>query len=122
MPDNFLRWNPTCHHNHDLLGLGATFKDMHKTQYLYMMYVWGHSYEFSRDNNWDKMEEFCKMIGGQEDIWYATNIEVYDYCKAFSELIFNTDMTMCKNPSAIDVWFTYGDKDVHVKTGEIVEI
>ena len=31
-------------------------------------------------------------------------------------------MTMCKNPSAVDVWFTYGDKDVHVKAGETVKI
>ena len=58
------------------------FADLHKTQYLYMMYVWGHSYEFDRDNSWDLIEGFCKFIGGRDDIWYATNIEIVDYMNA----------------------------------------
>ena len=47
MPENFLEWNPTCHHNKNLLELGQQFVDLFKKQYLYMMYVWGHSYEFT---------------------------------------------------------------------------
>ena len=47
------------------------FAELHKTQYLYMMYVWGHSYEFTADDNWELIEEFCRFIGGREDIWYA---------------------------------------------------
>lgn len=48
---------------------------LHKRQYLYLMYVWGHSYEFDNDNNWELMERFCAMAGGRGDIWYATNLE-----------------------------------------------
>ncbi len=43
-----------------------------------MMYVWGHSYEFTNQNNWELMEDFCKLVGGRDDIWYATNIEIVD--------------------------------------------
>ena len=73
-PDNFLEWKSTCHHGHNLMQNAERFADLHKTQYLYMMYVWGHSYEFDRDNSWDLIEGFCKFIGGRDDIWYATNI------------------------------------------------
>ena len=47
MPENWYRWNPTCHHNGALLERGKAFTDLYKKQYLYMMYVWGHSFEFT---------------------------------------------------------------------------
>lgn len=30
-------------------------------------------------------------IGDREDIWYATNIEIYDYIAAYSQLVFSMD-------------------------------
>ena len=39
MPENFLRWTATCHHNHNLQKLGEEFVGLFKKQYLYMMYV-----------------------------------------------------------------------------------
>ena len=35
-------------------------------------------YEFDYDDGiyWDKMEEFCKLISGKDDIFYGTNAEV----------------------------------------------
>ncbi len=122
LPDNFLAWNPTCHHNHNLLELGATFKDMHKTQYLYMMYVWGHSYEFSRDNNWNVMEDFCKLIGGQDDIWYATNIEIVDYMEAAERMQFSASGEFVYNPSAQTVWLEVDKKKVACPGGQVTEL
>jgi len=37
--------------------------------------VWGHSYEFDVNNNWDRIEKFCKMMAGRDDIFYGTNRE-----------------------------------------------
>ena len=54
-----------------------------------LFYLWGHSYEFTRDNNWDLIEEFCELTGGREDIWYATNIEIIDYMDVLNRLQFN---------------------------------
>ncbi len=85
-----------------------------------LFYVWGHSYEFEANDNWNVIEEFAAMIGDRDDIWYATNIEVYDYFKAYRELIFNADMSICINPTAMDVWFAYGDKEVYAPAGEKV--
>lgn len=41
-----------------------------------MMYIWGHSYEFEVDNNWDHIEQMCKLLAGKDDIFYGTNSEV----------------------------------------------
>lgn len=39
-----------------------------------LFYVWGHAYEFDiYPERWQAFEEFCRMIGGREDIFYCTN-------------------------------------------------
>ncbi len=122
-PSNFLEWKATCHHNHGLLEFGKAFKALKKQQYLYMMYVWGHSYEFDRDNNWDVIEQFCEMMGGQDDIWYATNIQIVDYMEAYDRLQFAADRSFVYNPSAMSVWIIINDdKVVEIKGGETVTL
>ena len=100
MPENFLAWHGTCHHNGNLLELGERFRELYKTQYLYMMYVWGHSYEFTNNDNWNVIERFCALMGGREDIWYATNIEIVDYLDAASRLQFTASGDRAYNPNA----------------------
>lgn len=40
-----------------------------------IFYVWGHSYEFDGDGNWDRIEKLCKMLSGRDDIFCCTNSE-----------------------------------------------
>ena len=77
-----------------------------------MMYVWGHSFEFDNNDNWEVIEEFCEMIGGQDDIWYATNIEIVDYLETFDRLQFAADLSFVYNPSAASCWLAV-DGDTH---------
>ena len=109
LPENPYRWQATCHHNHNLLSLGEQFRDLFKKQYLYLMYVWGHSYEFDNNDNWDLMESFCRMIGGREDIWYCTNIEFLDCMDQFNRLQFAADNSFVTNPNAADCWISVND-------------
>ena len=123
MPENFLEWNPTCHHNKNLLELGQQFVDLFKKQYLYMMYVWGHSYEFTNQNNWELMEDFCKLVGGRDDIWYATNIEIVDYLDAAKRLQYTADCSHVYNPSAASVWICVNDTNfIELKGGTMTEL
>ena len=122
MPEDYLEWKSTCHHGHNLMENAERFAELHKTQYLYMMYVWGHSYEFDRDNSWDLIEGFAKYIGGRDDIWYATNIEIVDYMNAAKNLRFSADGKMVYNPSAISVWLRIDMNFVEIKPGETREI
>lgn len=104
MPDNFLEWSGTCHHNGALMEKAMAFAELHKTQYLYMMYVWGHSYEFTDRDNWNVMEEFCEFIGGRDDIWYATNIDIVDYMADAARLQYTAAGNLVYNPNAGSVW------------------
>jgi peptidoglycan/xylan/chitin deacetylase (PgdA/CDA1 family) len=113
LPDDWLEWRPTCHHNHDLMSYAERFV---KKAYQ-LLYVWGHSYEFDNDQNWELMESFCSFIGGREEIWYATNIEIADYMKAFRQLRFSADCSFVYNPSAASVWLLVDKKSVEVKGG-----
>lgn len=123
LPENPLRWQATCHHNHRLLELGEQFLDLFKRQYLYLMYVWGHSYEFNDKDNWSLIEEFCRMMGGKDDIWYCTNIEFMDCMDDFKRLQFAADNSFVFNPNARDCWIQVNDSDpVRIPAGENVRL
>lgn len=111
---DFLRLEPTCHHNDkDIFSLINTFLAEPAKRFPLMFYVWGHSYEFDDKNNWDHMERVLAAISGRDDIWYATNIEIFDYINAFKQLQFSVDMSMIHNPTATDLYFANGDGIVH---------
>jgi len=122
MPRNYHLWQATCHHNKDGLKHAKAFVDLHKTQYLYMLYIWGHSYEFTNDNNWAYMEEICETVANQEDTWYATNIEIVDYTNAVKSLKYNAARTQVHNPSSQSVWLKVNDQPIEVIGGELKEL
>lgn len=122
MPKDLMKWQATCHHNHRLLELGEEFVNLFKTQYLYLMYVWGHSYEFTDRDNWEVMESFCELVGAREDIWYATNIEIVDYMEVRQRLQFAADCSFVYNPSISSAWLNLGGKIVEVPGGEQVSL
>ena len=121
LPQNWLTLHPTCHHNNPkLMDLAKRFVESEIWASGSMFYLWGHSYEFNTDNNWDVIEEFAKYIGNREDIWYATNIEIYNYVKAYESLITSYDKTIIYNPSAIDVWVDIKGETLVIKSGETI--
>ena len=87
-----------------------------------IFYIWGHSYELEALNNWNVMETLLNRIGRRTDIWYATNIAVYDYMKAFHRLNFSAETTFVKNPSAISVWIEKKGEILEIPAGETKEL
>lgn len=120
MPEDYYAWAGTCHHNQNLLERGREFLALYKTQYLNLMYVWGHSYEFTTNDNWAVMEEFCAMVGGQENIWYATNIEICDYMDAAERLQVTAAGDAAYNPSALSVWLEVDGEHIEIPGGTLV--
>ena len=117
MPEDYMCWVPTCHHNHNLIDFGKKFMALTKKQYLYMMYVWGHSFEF------EIIEEFCEMIANRDDIWYATNSDIVEYNELFDRLEFFADNKYVHNPSVKSVWLAVNNSTiVEVKGGETVKL
>lgn len=120
LPDNFLEWNPTCHQSHDIDKMWNKLMKFNK--HIRLLYIWGHSYEFDRDNTWERMENFCKMAGNNEEVWYATNIEIKDYITAMRNLVFSADQKIVFNPSAQTVWFGVDGKVMSIKGGETIKL
>lgn len=123
IPTDWLRLNPTCQHTDPRLPeLTRKFVEEAPKHYRqpWMFYLWGHSYEFADDDNWEVIESFAKAVSGKEDIWYATNIEIYEYVENFHRLVFSLDMTSVKNPSAQDIWFVMNNKHYCIPAGETV--
>jgi peptidoglycan/xylan/chitin deacetylase (PgdA/CDA1 family) len=70
-----LTFQPTAHHNDaSLMELGETFIKL-KPDTPQIFYLFGHSYEFDVDKNWDLIDDFCKLMSGRDDIYYATNAQ-----------------------------------------------
>lgn len=124
LPADPLEWHPTCHHNDpELMKKAEFFAGFQKRQYLKLMNVWGHSYEFDDRDNWDVIEEFCKYMGGREDIWYATNIEIIDYMEAAGNLKFSANNEMVYNPGVQSIWLQLNsDKCVEIRGGCLTDL
>ena len=121
IPTDWLRMPATCHHNNlHLMELAKKFVEDSRDRTPMLFYLWGHSYEFERDDNWEVIEEFAEYIGKREDIWYATNIEIYDYMKAFEQLIFSADGRQAWNPTAIDLYLKYNGLNYCIKSNETI--
>ncbi len=126
MPQEWLTWHPTCHHNDDKLNeltekfLEDTPLAQHFRRDSWLFYVWGHSYEFDRDNKWDLIENLAKKISGKSDVWYATNGEIYAYTQAYNRLVYSADGLTVYNPSAMDVWLEMRGKTYCIPAGQTV--
>ena len=99
-----------CHLN--IMGINDAVVDM-------MEQKW-HNTEFEKYNNWYIIEKFAEYAGNHEHIWYATNIEIYDYVKAYESLQTSFDKKIIHNPTSIDVWFDVKGDVYCVRGGETI--
>ena len=124
IPKDWLQLNPTCHHaDKRLMELARKFVEEECARYPWEMtpwlfYVWGHSYEFDTQNNWNVIEEFAEYIGDRDDIWYATNIEIYDYVKAYEGLTYSADGSRIYNPTAVSLYVECKSRTYEIGPGK----
>ena len=126
VPSDWLRLPATCHHADPALNeLTDKFLEAEESPVWYkntpkLFYLWGHSYEFNDNNNWEIIENFAKRVGNREDVWYCTNGELYDYAKAYENLEYSANGKIIKNNSVIDVYLDLMGKKYVVHAGETV--
>lgn len=121
IPTDWLRLETTCHHNDPrLMQLAHKFVEeepkMNRAPWLF--YLWGHSYEFEDKYNWNVMEEFAEYMGFRKEIWYATNIEIFEYVEAYRKLVYSLDGHRVFNPTAFTVYFEKDNVLYCVNPGE----
>ena len=124
LPTDWHAWMPTAHHtNPELFSyidkfLNEPMPSYDASQTPKLFYLWGHSFEFENNKNWDLLEKICSALSNKPDVWYATNIEIYDYVSAYRSLVFSADGSMVYNPTLLDIWFTEDGKTYVIKSGE----
>ena len=125
LPTDWLRLPTTCHHKDPkLTALCDQFLNKNIKERAILFYLWGHTFEFESDNNWDVIEEFCDKMGGHDDIWYATNIEICDYVEAYRTLRFSADGAYVTNPTCIPIYLYVQDDDKYhiIQPGERIKL
>jgi len=129
LPRDWHNWIPTAHHdNPNILAWAKEFVDLDvekmycSSKHAKLFYVWGHSFEFDGKDNWEHLDALCEVLAGKEDIWYATNMEIYEYVTAFDALIFGADGSRVYNPTLFEVWFDNDGTLCSVKPGETKEL
>ena len=129
LPTDWHAWMPTAHHNQpemmnyirEFLALDVN-ESYGSHRFPRLFYIWGHSFEFERDNNWDRLTEICEALSGKENIWYATNMEIYEYVEAYHALVYSADETKIYNPTLHTVWINIDGETYKIASGETLEI
>lgn len=130
LPLDFHNWIPTAHHDNSqimeyidkFISVDMSEKAYHATRYPRLFYVWGHTYEFEMNNNWEHIENICKKLSESDDIWFATNIEIYEYVEGYNRLQHSADGHTIYNPSLFEIWLDVDSKLYSVKPGETIKI
>lgn len=120
-PVNYLEWNPTCHHNKVSDYINVFISSAKSSWCSRIFYLWGHSYEFEKENNWSLIEDFCKKMSVLDNVWFATNIEIIDYINAQKQLIISADEKQIYNPTSMDVWILRNGQPIKISAGKFFE-
>ncbi|MBQ2746282.1 MAG: polysaccharide deacetylase family protein [Clostridia bacterium] len=128
LPEDFLKWDPT-HTGHYFLhehGKQVISDFLTTKTELACLYIYGHSYEFNImhcynqeswadiPDRWGYFEELvCRRLAFKDDIWYATNIEIYDYVTAMRKAEIGD--TYIINPTDTELFFDVNGEVVSVK-------
>lgn len=130
LPEDWHAWMPTAHHNNpqimDWLDEFLNFDYAAKGIYCAnrgprLFYIWGHSYEFERNQNWELAEQICEKVAGKEDVWYATNMEIYEYVTAYQSLVYSADGSRIYNPTLKTIWMERDEKLYSIQPGEEIK-
>ena len=110
LPADWYDWKPTCHHDNMSIYL-QKYLDLETNGELKLMYVWGHTYEFDPNYlpantklRWDGITALAEIIKERDDIWKATNGEIYNYVEALKLVEADYEANTITNNSALDIY------------------
>lgn len=115
LPSDWYDWRATCHHdgaNNYVDTFLALPDNGGEVDDLKLFYIWGHTYEFDETFEpdktsklrWNDIEALCKKLGDAENVWSATNLEVYNYVEALKKIEINSQTNQVVNPTDVDLY------------------
>ena len=85
VPERPLVLDPTCHHRDPrIFELIERFLAEEPKDGDMLFYLWGHSYEFDNNeefNSWEHIEKVLDAVAGHKDVEYVTNMQFFDRAK-----------------------------------------
>lgn len=72
---------------------------------------------------WEQLEGILASLADDADgIWFATNIEIYDYVMALKALRRSADGKTFYNPTDIDLWISVDDQPLEIPKTSTVTV
>lgn len=124
IPTNWHRWTATTWVGSvaDVKAFGTQFVNAKVSGAPLLYYIWGHAYDIDEKwGNYDEFDAFAQSMSGKDDIWYATNGEIYSYINAYNQMTVSVEADVISNPTATDLWFEYDGATYKVAAGETLE-
>lgn len=122
-PKDPLMWASTAHQYHTGPTVPERFEKIYSNErYSGVFYIWGHGFEFHDRNDWAALERIYKPLSGKPDVWYCTNIELFDYEDARQRIVIAANLATAYNPSGLPVWLSVDGKLVETPAGRTVPL
>ncbi|MBQ2695848.1 MAG: polysaccharide deacetylase family protein [Clostridia bacterium] len=130
MPTDWHNWVPTASHNNpklmewieEFLALDIKNEGYPAAREPRLFFLWGHSSEYDDKDNWHLIETVCEKLAGHEDVWYATNMEIYEYSEAYQSLVFSADGKKVYNPTLFTLCFEVDMVAYTISPGETITL
>ena len=121
-PREPLAWQTTAHQFHTTpKPVPDRFAEFHANpRSAGLFFIWGHTYEF--ENRWADLEKIFKPLAGKPDVWYCTNIELFDYEAARQRLVIAANRASAFNPSALPVTINVAGQLRDVPPGQTISL
>lgn len=85
LPERLMAWYPSCYlHPKEFDKMDELANEFltYDGEEDKLFYLWGHSFELDKFEEWDVFERFCEKIAGRSDVEYVTNREVAAYIQS----------------------------------------
>ena len=122
-PQEPLLWATTAHQYASAPTVPERFEELcNNPRSSGVFYIWGHSYEFHDKNDWAGLERIFKPLSGKTDVWYCTNIELFDYEAARQRIVIAANRASAYNPNGMPVTLKLEDRLFDVPAGQTVPL
>ena len=115
VPQDFYRWKGSKFHwDKDLADFVRGF--LKTDQELALCQLVGHSYDLDVMNLWDTMEQICRWVSENSDVWAATHLELVRYLRSMS--LARVENGKIINESNTALWFEVDGGVLKLMSGE----
>ena len=127
-PSDWYNWEPTCHHD-QLPNYLERFNSTEPNGEMLLLSVWGHANEFNSAYKptetkvrFDELEELCKILAEHDEIWKATNTEIYLYKTAVDNAVVDYNAGTVTNNSDVAIYAVVNGNKVEIPPQSVYSI